>query len=414
MNNKHQVIALMLMVFLSGAFLPAEESVLDSLPIGASPQRLAVAALEAGKVMDTAAGSETDVASLVKRNLGRDVYIIGEYHDSYPCHLWQKEFIETLARQRPRLVVGFEFFNRDDDPALQAFLTGTIDEAELLRRTGWYTRGALNFGYTRLVLETVKRLGLKAVGLNVPREIVSRVAKKGFAGLSRAEKELFPGVERSQPEHEFYIQSTFGLFAVQVPLWFRNIYAAQRCWDVVMADSMRRALARPEFRGHAGVIIAGSAHVAYGLGIPWRYRLLASRARVMTLVPVTVATKKTDPGSEENPMVKALAGQLPAAARFSRGLADAVFAVAAEAKPFFAEAGFSGKFNADGLYEVDRVAKDSPAEKAGLRRGDVVRAVDGVPVATLEGLRLQLAQKNWDDSLLLDIRKSVLLEEKEH
>ena len=116
-----------------------------------------------------------------------------------------------------------------------------------------------------------------------------------------------------------------------------------------MAESMRLALARPEFRGYKGVIIAGSAHVAYGLGIPWRYRLRDKRAKILTLVPVTVAAKKKEDGEEENPMVKALAGQMQPAAVFSRGLADVVFAVAAEEKPYFAEAGFSGKMNADGL-----------------------------------------------------------------
>ena len=106
-------------------------------------------------------------------------------------------------------------------------------------------------------------------------------------------------------------------------------------------------------------------------------------------------------------MVKALAGQMQPAALFSRGLADVVFAVAAEEKPYFAEAGFSGKMNGDGLYEIERVGKETPAEKQGLKKGDIVLAVDGVPVKTLEGLRLILAQKNWDDSLVLDIRKKM-------
>jgi uncharacterized iron-regulated protein len=402
-------IFLFLVVFLTTVVSAAEEAALDMLPIGRSPQRLDTAALSSGKVMDTASGLEVTVAEVVRKKSDRDVFIIGEYHDSYACHAWQKEFIEALAKEHPRLVVGFEFFNRSDDPALELYLAGKITEGELLQKTGWYQRGSLNFAYTRLVLETVKRLGLKAVGLNVPRELISRVAKKGFASLTADEKAMFPGVERSDPEHEYYVRSTLGEFAVQVPLWFRNVYAAQKCWDVIMAASMRLALARPENRGCKGVIIAGSAHVAYGLGIPGRYRQLDKRAKVMTLVPVTVAAKKKDSSEEENPMIKALAGQMPATALFSRGLADAVFAVAAEEKPYFAEAGFSGKMNGDGLYEIERVGKDTPAEKQGLKKGDIILAVDGAPVASLEALRLLLAQKNWNDSLNLDIRKKVEL-----
>ena len=220
---------------------------------------------------------------------------------------------------------------------------------------------------------------------------------------------MFPGVERFDPEHEYFVRRTLGEFAVQVPLWFRNIYTAQKCWDTVMAESMRLALARPEFRGYKGVIIAGSAHVAYGLGIPWRYRLRARGAKVLTLVPVTVSAKKKDDKEEENPMVKALAGQLQPAAIFSRGLADVVFALAAEEKPYFAQAGFSGKMNGDGFYEIERVGKDTPAEKQGLKKGDLILSIDGVPVKSLEGLRLVLSQKNWDDSVELEIRKKMIL-----
>ncbi|MCX6557812.1 MAG: ChaN family lipoprotein [Candidatus Aminicenantes bacterium] len=396
-------------VLLATAAWAAEDNALDMLPIGRSPQRLATAALPAGKIMDAAVGREIDLPGLIRQNLGRDVFIIGEYHDSHACHLWQKEFIEALAKAHPRLLVGFEFFNRNDDPALDLYLGGKIDEAELLRQTGWYARNGMNYAYTRLVLETVKKLGLKAVGLNVPRELVSRVAKRGFASLSAEEQAMFPGVGRTDPEHEYYVRSTLGEFAVQVPLWFQNVYVAQKCWDTVMAESMRLALARPGFRGTKGVIIAGSAHVAYGLGIPWRYRLRDKKARILTLVPVTVVAKKAGGGAEENPMVKALAGQLPPAAIFSRGLADMVFAVAAEDKPYFADAGFGGRMNGDGLYEVASVGKESPAEKAGLGVGDLVLAVDGVPVKSLEALRLILAQKNWNDSFELEIRKKIVL-----
>jgi uncharacterized iron-regulated protein len=407
MKNKHLMFLLSALIVLTTAAWPAEESALDALPIGRSPQRLAVAALSSGKVMATAEGVEVDIATLVRRNLGKDVFVIGEYHDNCACHAWQKDFIEALAKERPRLVVGFEFFNRGDDPALELYLAGKMTEGELLQKTGWYQRGSLNFAYTRLVLETVKKLGLKAVGLNVPRELISRVAKKGFASLTAEEKAIFPGVENGDPEHEFFIRSTLGEFAVQVPLWFRNVYAAQKCWDTVMAESLRLALARPENRGCKGVIIAGSAHVAYGLGIPWRYLRRDKRAGILTLVPVTVPAKKKEGGEEENPMVKALAGQMPQAAVFSRGLADAVFAVTAEEKPYFADAGFSGKLNGDGLYEIERVGKETPAEKQGLKKGDIILAVDGAPVKTLEGLRLILAQKNWSDSLLLDVRKKM-------
>lgn len=410
MKKNHLAVLLLLFGFLATAAWAAEEGALDRLPIGSSSRRLTLAALEAGTTMDTATGAQADMASLVGRYSDRDLFVIGEYHDHHACHVMQKEFIEALAKVQPLLVVGFEFFNREDDAVLAQYLEGTISEADLLEKTGWYRRGSQNFAYTRLVLETVRKLGLKAVGLNVSRELIRRVAKGGTAGLTPAEKALFPGVEVDDPQHEFFIRATLGEFAVQVPMWFRDVYVAQKCWDTVMAESMRRVLTQPGLRGHKGVIIAGSAHVAYGLGIPWRYRRADRRARVLSLVPVLVAAEKQESGGEENPMVKALAAQRKPTAIFSRGLADVVFAVAAEKIPHFAAAGFSGRMNVEGIVEVDRVAKESPAEKCGLKTGDLILAVDGAPVASLEALRLLLAQKDWGDELELNVRKKIALD----
>ena len=227
MKNRLLGTFMVLIALLTAPVRAADEKALDALPIGSSPQRLQMAVLPAGKVMDTGSGREIDLTVLVRQNLDRDVFIIGEYHDSYACHAWQKEFIEALARENPRLLVGFEFFNRSDDPALDLYLGGKISEAELLQKTGWYGRSAMNFAYTRLVLEAVKKLGLKAIGLNVPRELVSKVAKRGFSALSAAEQAMFPGVDRTYSEHEYYVRSTLGEFAVQVPFWFQNVYAAQ-------------------------------------------------------------------------------------------------------------------------------------------------------------------------------------------
>ena len=44
-----------------------------------------------------------------------------------------------------------------------------------------------------------------------------------------------------------------------------------------------------------------------------------------------------------------------------------------------------------------------------LKKGDLILAVDGAAVKTLEAMRLILAQKNWNDSLVLDVRKKVVL-----
>jgi len=379
----------------------------DLLPLGSSSHKYQLAQLEAGQIMRTASAETVDVDALAGQNSDVAVFVIGEQHDNLQCHLFQRDLISALFKRHPRLVVGFEFFQRQDNPALELFRSGKISAADLRRKTDWYQRTAGHFGYTEIVLEAVQRLRIPAIGLNVPRELISAVSKGGIAALDREQRALFPGVLISDPQHEFFIETTFGDFGVQVPLWFANIYAAQKCWDVVMAESMRLWLQAKEHRGYKGVIIAGSGHVAYGLGIPFRLRRAAPRTRVATVVPVAVSPKKKGDEKQENPMLKAIASQLKPVAIFSRGIADYVLALAPEARPHFPVIGFSGKMNAEGHYEVSGVEKEGIADRNGIRAGDIILSLDGVPIKSLEALRLILAQKNWNDPLQFEIRRRI-------
>jgi len=56
----------------------------------------------------------------------------------------------------------------------------------------------------------------------------------------------------------------------------------------------------------------------------------------------------------------------------------------------------------DGL-TIAQVIADSPADKAGLKRGDVIKAVNGTAVETAQELRDQLKDKNVGDTVTLNI-----------
>ena len=70
MKKNQWLILLIIWIFLSVLAWPAEESMLDALPIGRSPYRLQMAMLPAGKIMDTAVGPRDRPDPLVRQNLG--------------------------------------------------------------------------------------------------------------------------------------------------------------------------------------------------------------------------------------------------------------------------------------------------------------------------------------------------------
>lgn len=390
-----------------GMHLPAQdESSKNILPLGPSEYKFDIGKIEKGMIIETAANKAVTLADIAKKSKDTDVFIIGEAHNNYECHTFQRDFIEALYKENPKIVVGFEFFLREDDEALAAYLQGKISEAELLKKAGWYKKTSFNYGYTRLIMDVIKKHKLKAIGLNVPRTILRQVSRKGYDSLSPEEKELFPTVGIPNPEHEYFIKSVFGNFAVQVPMWFTNIYNAQKCWDVIMAESMRKVLASKRYEGYKGVIIAGSNHVAYKLGIPFRYQKADEKVKLAAIVPVYLPEEKKDDDEDEHPMMKMMGNSLKPAAIFSRGIADYVFSISEPEFEHFPKLGMKTKLQDDRIV-VTGVDKESMAERNGVRKDDIILAIDGIDITSLEQMRRLLAVKNWDDSVAIKLSKKI-------
>jgi uncharacterized iron-regulated protein len=387
----------------------ANEANHDVLPLGPSKYKYDIGKIEKGKIIDTAGYKAVTAADIAKKSKITDVFIIGEAHNSYECHTFQRDFIEALYKENPKIVVGFEFFLREDDEALESWLQGKISEEELLKKTGWYKKTSFNYGYTRLIMEILKKHKIKVIGLNVSRTILRKISRKGYKSLTPEEKKLFPTIGIYNPEHEYFIKSVFGAFAAQVPMWFKNIYIAQKCWDVIMAESMRKVLSGKKYKGYKGVIIAGSNHVAYKLGIPFRYKKAAKRAGLTTIVPIYLPEeKKKSDDEDEHPMMKMLGTSLAPAAIFSRGIADYVFSIAEPEFEYFPVIGMKNELK-DGKIVVTKVNKESIAEENGIRKDDIIKTVDGVKITSLEQMRTILAVKNWDDSVSIKVSKRIEL-----
>jgi uncharacterized iron-regulated protein len=403
-------IFILLFIILMGSMpeMPADSNQ-DILPLGPSKYKFIIEKIEKDQVIRTDTGKVVTLEDIVNQNPDTDVFIIGEAHDNYQCHTWQRDFIEALYKQYPKIIVGFEFFWREDNPILEQWRKGQITEDEVIKKTGWYERGAQHYGYTRLVMDVIKKYQVKTIGLNVPRSILHIVSRKGYDQLSAEEKILFPTLNIPNPEHEYFIKAIFGTFAAQVPMWFTNMYAAQKCWDVVMAESMRELLAKKEYNGYKGVIIAGSNHVAYKLGIPFRYQKAAPQAKITTMVPVLMPEEKTGEEEEEeemHPMMKMMGDSLKPAATFSRGIADYVFAADQPLYNYFPVIGLTIA-EKNGKFVVTRVKKKSIAEKNGINKEDQITAIDGVEITSLEQFRSLIAQKNWDDSISFGVVKKI-------
>ncbi|MCU0290058.1 MAG: ChaN family lipoprotein, partial [Acidobacteria bacterium] len=195
-----------------GTFFLNAENNQDILPIGPSKFKFSIDKIEKDQIIQTAAGKTITIEDIIAQNKDTTVFVIGEAHDNYQCHTFQRDFIQALFKKYPKLIVGFEFFQRDDNPVLEDWRTGKISEEDVIKKTAWYKRGGQDYRFTRLIMDVIKENSIKTIGLNIPREILRTVSRKGFENLSKEEKALFPTIHIPNPEHEFFIKSIFGTF----------------------------------------------------------------------------------------------------------------------------------------------------------------------------------------------------------
>jgi hypothetical protein len=255
------------------------------------------------------------------------------------------------------------------------------------------------------MMEAARDRGIPVVGLNVPRDIPRAVNRGGLAGLSEEQRrEVGEVVTDDSPEHSYLISRYFGeTVAMLPPGWFDNMYAAQCLWDVVMARSILDALEDDATM----VVIVGSGHVAYGLGISRRIAAeleAAGRPSIAVATFCPVYAPPPDPEGEPHghPMGdhgKGMAENTGKPGRFVRSLAEfvGVFPDTGGVEAF-PRIGLRLK-ETEGEIVVSMVWPDTLAESAGFAGGDRIVDVNGVRPADLADLRMILGRIQWRQRL---------------
>jgi len=169
-------------------------------------------------------------------------------------------------------------------------------------------------------------------------------------------------------------------------MW-KNMLSAQATWDATMGYNAVQAWKRANDLGAIMVVLVGLGHVAYGLGIERQARNWFD-GQIASVIPVTV-----------NGPDGAVASVRASYANFLWGLPHAIDSL-------YPSLGLS---TAVGQGETARrvilVQKDSVAERAGVKPGDVIVSVDGTPLSDKEAYNRLMAEKRWGDRARIVVRR---------
>src|SRR5919198_4158442 len=121
---------------------------------------------------------------------GVNLVFVGEIHAREEHHEAQLRVIRSLHRAGVPLAIGLEMFTAECQPDLDLWVAGKIDEQVFLKK--YDKNWGMPWPLYREIFLYARTNRIPLIGLNVPREIVQKVAQSGFASLTPEEKGKLP------------------------------------------------------------------------------------------------------------------------------------------------------------------------------------------------------------------------------
>src|SRR5438128_1766461 len=87
------------------------------------------------RVVESSSRAQVSFADLVETTSMADVVFVGEQHDDPETHFAEFALLEGIGRQRSRVILSLEMFERDVQPMLDDYLAGRMTEADFLARS---------------------------------------------------------------------------------------------------------------------------------------------------------------------------------------------------------------------------------------------------------------------------------------
>jgi uncharacterized iron-regulated protein len=196
---------------------------------------------------------------------GMPIIFVGEQHNDTGHHDIQLRILRTLHNLGTPVAVGLEMFTARDQQILDSWVQGILPEKEFIQahERNWGNTWKLYSAIYRYAREK----GIHLIGLNVPEEITTQVARQGFSSLSPDQRSQLPLVSCDIDEkYRSFIKTALSVHESSgSSREFESFCEAQLIWDTAMAFRLVRHLERNP--AVTVVVIAGNSH-SWRPGIP--------------------------------------------------------------------------------------------------------------------------------------------------
>jgi uncharacterized iron-regulated protein len=352
---------------------------------------------EAKVVLDAITATGTGVLltprEAIARLAGTRLLIIGESHTSMDFHFAQQRMIEELQRAGKKVLIGLEMYPYTEQKYLDDWCAGFLTENGFIQLSHWYKNWGYNWNYYRNIFLFAREHGIRMFAVNAPRDVVAAVGKKGFQSLTPEERAHIPEkIDVANEDHfalfKAFFEEESGMHSMMSDSQARAMFAAQCTWDAAMGFNAVRALKEYGDENTVMVVLIGSGHVAYGLGIQ-RQAAQWFDGKMACVIPIQVAD-----------------GRGRAVDSVQASYADYIWGLPAEKDTLYPDLGVAtGDVPGETRRRIMSVSDNSPGKAAGFQVGDILISMDGIALKDGETLNRLMADKSWGDSAVFVVRR---------
>jgi len=345
---------------------------------------------KAEEIVHLPTGLKVSLHGLVDMISGATLVCVGETHDNIHAHRVELTIIRELFRRFPgRVAIGMEMFRAPQQEVLDRWAKGELSELEFLKAVKWYENWGSDFGYYRDILDFAKENGIDVVALNPSKEVQEEVRRGGLDNVSADLKAKLPEIGEADPYQRAAMKAVYGSHLPTEGM-FDSFFRVQMLWEETMAERIVGYLKSPRGEGKKMVTVTGGWHVRYGFGLPKKVvRRLPLPYVIVQPVEIEIPEEKKDQQMDVD---------LPGIPLLPYDFAWYVPYEGLEGKHVLMGVLLS---ESEGRVSVKRVEEGSPAEKAGLRAGDVFVSFDGEPVEDMTDIFYRMGKKKEGDTASL-------------
>lgn len=233
-------------------------------------------------------GKEISLNSAAKLAQKYDVVFFDEYHDQQAIHDAELDFFKAMHRQNPDMILSLEMFERDVQPIMDEYLSGSISEDEFKANS----RPWPNYDEAyRPLVEFAKAEGIYVLAGNIPRRMANQYAKAGdFSTIAGEDKQYMPQkhlVEYKDYYEKFKAYMSSGdenTHMMMTPERIEKFYKAQCLKDDTMAESI--VLYNKAHPDTKVLHIQGEFHGGDHLGVAEKVHKLNPNLKLVVITPV--------------------------------------------------------------------------------------------------------------------------------